>query len=90
MNSNSSSGVPYSRDVNNKSLFKRTKKICPLAAYEIEEIDYKNPKLLARFISERGRILPRRITSVCAKKQRALNTAIKRARMLGILPYSAV
>ena len=50
-------------------------------------IDYKDVRLLQRFISERGKIVPSRITAVCAKKQRELAKAIKRARFLGLLPY---
>jgi small subunit ribosomal protein S18 len=56
----------------------------------MEEIDYKNPELLMRFVSEGGRILPSRITNVCAKKQRKLKMAIRRARMLGLLLFACV
>ena len=52
-------------------------------------IDYKDVKLLSRFISEKGKIIPSRITSVSAKKQRELARAIKRARYIGLLPYVA-
>ncbi len=60
---------------------------CPLLEHSEHEIDYKNRNLLSRFTSEYGRILPRRITSVSAKKQRILALAIKRARYLALLPY---
>ena len=69
-----------------KVFFKR-KKSCPLSHPEAPAVDYKDPKLLGRFISERGRILPSRITAVSAKKQRALRKAIKQARFLALLPF---
>ena len=52
------------------------------------EIDYKNPAMLRRFITEQGKILPRRITGTCSKHQRTLVTAIKRARNIALLPYT--
>ncbi|MCD6035873.1 MAG: rpsR [Rickettsiales bacterium] len=72
-----------------KRVFFRRKKSCPLQDYAIADINYKDIKLLSRFISERGRILPSRITSVSAKKQRALKNAIKQARILALLPFVA-
>lgn len=69
-------------------VFFKRKKRCPLSEDGSPKVDYKNVKLLSRFISERGRILPSRITSVSAKKQRELKTAIKRARALALLPYA--
>jgi len=60
---------------------------CPLSGKGAPEVDYKNIKLLKKFISERGKILPSRITSVSTKKQRELTLAIKRARFLALLPY---
>lgn len=72
---------------NSKQLFFRRRKGCPLSEEHSPKIDYKNIKLLSRFISERGRILPSRITSVSAKKQRELKQAIKRARNLALLPF---
>lgn len=65
----------------------RRRKTCPLSGPKAPAIDYKDVRLLSRFISERGKILPSRITSVSAKKQRTLATAIKRARNLALLPY---
>ena len=62
-------------------------KSCPLSYDGAPKVDYKDVKLLKRFISDRGKILPSRITSVSAKKQRELSIAIKRARFLGLLPY---
>lgn len=70
-----------------KKVFFRRKKNCPLADFKAKEIDYKDIRLLTRFTSERGRILPTRITSICAKKQRKLAIAIKRARAIALLPY---
>jgi small subunit ribosomal protein S18 len=67
--------------------FFRRRKTCPFSGPNAPKIDYKDTKLLSRYISERGKIVPSRITAVSAKKQRELATAIKRARFLGILPY---
>lgn len=67
--------------------FFRRKKTCPFSGPNAPEIDYKDIKTLQRFISERGKIVPSRITAVSAKKQRVLAKAIKRARFLGLLPY---
>jgi small subunit ribosomal protein S18 len=70
-----------------RKVFFRRKKTCPLTGTNAPAIDYKDTKLLLRFISERGKILPSRITSVSHKKQRVLATAIKRARNLALLPF---
>lgn len=67
--------------------FFRRKKSCPFSGDNTPTIDYKDVKLLQRFMSERGKIVPSRITAVSAKKQRELAKAIKRARFLGLLPY---
>ena len=67
--------------------FFRRRKTCPFSAPNAPKIDYKDVKLLQRFISERGKMVPSRITAVSAKKQRALAGAIKRARYIGLLPY---
>ena len=67
--------------------FFRRRKTCPFSGEGAPKIDYKDIKLLQRFISERGKIVPSRITAVSAKKQRELARAIKRARYLGLLPY---
>ena len=69
--------------------FFRRRKASPFAHPEAPKIDYKDVKLLQRFISERGKIVPRRITAVTAKEQRALALAIKRARELALLPFVA-
>ena len=67
--------------------FFRRRKSCPFSAKDAPRIDYKDVRLLQGFVSERGKIVPSRITSVAAKKQRELAQAIKRARHLGLLPY---
>jgi small subunit ribosomal protein S18 len=67
--------------------FFRRRKSCPFSRKDAPKIDYKDVKLLQRFVSERGKIVPSRITAVSAKKQRALSQAIKRARFLALLPY---
>ncbi len=72
-----------------RKVFFRRKKTCPLSGKNAPVIDYKDVKMLSRYISERGKILPSRITSVCHKKQRELTTAIKRARNLALLPFVA-
>src|SRR5262247_2932982 len=68
--------------------FFRRRKSCPFSGPHAPKIDYKDVKLLQRFVSERGKIVPSRITAVSAKKQRELSQAIKRARFLGLLPYA--
>ncbi len=67
--------------------FFRRKKTCPFSGANAPKIDYKDVKLLQRFISERGKIVPSRITAVSNKKQRLLANAIKRARFMALLPY---
>ena len=67
--------------------FFRRRKTCPFSGDNAPKIDYKDVKLLQRYVSERGKIVPSRITAVSAKKQRELAQAIKRARFLGLLPY---
>ena len=66
---------------------KRKKKICAFCAEKVEFIDYKDAAKLRKFVSERSKILPRRITGTCAKHQRQLAIAIKRARQIALLPY---
>ena len=70
-----------------KPSFFRRRKSCPFDSPSAPIIDYKDTKLLSRFISERGKIVPSRITAVSAKKQRELTQAIKRARYLALMPY---
>jgi len=67
--------------------FCRRRKSCPFTGENAPKIDYKDVKTLSRYTSERGKIVPSRITAVSAKKQRELARAIKRARFLGLMPY---
>ena len=67
--------------------FFRRRKTCPFSGADAPKIDYKDVKLLQRFVSERGKMVPSRITAVSAKKQRELARAIKRARNLALLPF---
>ena len=66
---------------------RRRKKVCVFCGKENNEIDYKDVAKLRKYVSERGKILPRRITGNCAKHQRALTVAVKRARHLSMMPY---
>ena len=66
---------------------KARKKVCGFCVDKVENIDYKDIARLRRYMSERGKILPRRITGNCAKHQRALTVAIKRARHVALMPY---
>ena len=75
------------KDDKGRSLFKR-RKFCRFSAEKIEEIDYKDIDTLRDFIAENGKIIPARLTGTRAIFQRQLNTAIKRARFLAMLPYS--
>lgn len=68
--------------------FFRRRKSCPFAGENAPKIDYKEIRTLSRFVSERGKIVPSRITAVSAKKQRELAKAIKRARYLALIPYT--
>jgi small subunit ribosomal protein S18 len=71
----------------NRRPFFRRRKTCPFSGANAPKIDYKDVRLLQRYVSERGKIVPSRITAVSAAKQRELAAAIKRARFLGLLPY---
>lgn len=83
---NGRSGGGGGRGGGRKPFFRR-RKTCPFSGRDAPRIDYKDVKLLQRFISERGKIVPSRITAVSTKKQRELARAIKRARNLALLPY---
>lgn len=72
-----------------RRVFFRRRKTCPLTGPNAPRIDYRDVKLLSRFTSERGKILPSRITSVSTKKQRELARAIKRAREIALLPFAS-
>lgn len=65
------------------------RKVCNFCAEKVEGIDYKDATRLRKYISERGKILPRRISGNCAKHQRGLTTAVKRARIIALLPFVA-
>ena len=66
---------------------RRKKKVCQFCADKIDEIDYKDVARLRKYVSERAKILPRRISGTCAMHQRQLTTAIKRARKVALMPY---
>ena len=66
---------------------RKRRKVCSFCADKIERIDYKDVARLRRFLSERSKILPRRVTGTCARHQRALTYEIKRARLLALLPF---
>ena len=74
--------------VQQKRRGRRKKRVCAYCAEKINSIDYKEAAKLRKYISERGKILPRRITGNCAKHQRALTIAIKRARHIALMPYT--
>ncbi len=67
----------------------RRRKVCRLCENHVTSVDYKDEKLLRRFIVERGKIIPRRVSGNCAKHQRMLTRAVKRARIIAILPFVA-
>lgn len=73
----------------NRPARKGHKKICNFCADKVEYIDYKDVAKLRRYISDRAKILPRRVTGTCAHHQRELTTAIKRARQVALLPYTS-
>ena len=78
----------YDDDFNPK-FRKQRKKVCTLCHDKNFVLDYKNPEQLRKFINEKGKILPRRTTGACAKHQRDITLAIKRARHIAILPYAS-
>ena len=67
---------------------RRRKKVCVFCASDAKAIDYKDVETLKKYVSERGKILPRRVTGNCARHQRAITTAVKRARNIALLPYT--
>ena len=71
-------------DINTKS----DKKYCRFRKYGIKYVDYKDTNFLLQFVNEQGKILPRRVTGACAKAQRQITKAVKRARQIGVLPYT--
>ena len=83
-----SQGRPQRRRYRGRRFPKR--KVCSFCAEKIDVIDYKDVRRVRRFVTEQGKILPRRITGTCAHHQRMLTTAIKRARNIALLPYKSV
>jgi len=77
-------GAPGGR----KQYFRR-RKVCKFCAEKIDMIDYKDVRLIGQFVSERGKILPRRLTGTCSPHQHALTAAIKRARSIALLPFTS-
>jgi small subunit ribosomal protein S18 len=75
------------KDKGGRRGFFRRRRVCKFCVEKIDYINYKDVRLLAPFIPERGKIQPRRISGVCATHQRALQTAIKRARQIALVPY---
>ncbi|HZU29937.1 MAG TPA: 30S ribosomal protein S18 [Candidatus Angelobacter sp.] len=69
--------------------FFRRKKVCKFCVEKIDDINYKDVRLLGQFVAERGKIVPRRLTGVCTPHQRRLTAAIKRARNIALLPFAA-
>ena len=76
------------REERKVSAFEERKRFCPFSQINSPSIDYKDTKLLTRYISEKGKIIPSRITNIARIKQKELSTAIKRARFLGLLSYT--
>ena len=68
--------------------FKKRRKVCEFCERKVENVDYKDVVTLKKFVSERGKILPRRVSGNCAKHQRKLTQAIKRARIVALLPFT--
>jgi len=82
--------MPVPRRGGQPSKYRRARrKVCAFCVDKVEYIDYKSVNRLRRFVSERGKILPRRTTGTCASHQRTLTDAIKRAREIALLPFSA-
>lgn len=78
-------GIPVKRDRTRRP----RKRVCSFCVDKVESIDYKETGRLRKFLTERGKILPRRISGNCAKHQRQMTIAIKRARNVALLPFSA-
>ena len=74
---------------NDRNRDRRRRKVCAFCADKVETIDYKDVARLRRYLSERAKIVPRRVTGTCARHQRELTVAIKRARHIALLPYVA-
>lgn len=81
-------GKAGAKGAKGKKVFYRRRKVCKFCADKIDYVDYKDVKLLAGFIPERSKILPRRISGTCARHQRLLQQGIKRARHLALIPFA--
>ena len=81
--------MPFQGGNNNRRRGKRRPKVCYYCADKLEHADYKDVDRLRKYVSERWKIVPRRVTGNCAKHQRQLTIAIKRARFMALLPYTA-
>ena len=79
--------MPYDRD--NRTKPRKRRKVCQFCVDKMTHVDYKDTARLKKYLSERGKILPRRTTGTCAQHQRQLTEAIKRARQIALLPYVA-
>jgi len=79
---------PGGREGGGREFFRR-KKVCKFCVEKIDDINYKDVRLLGQFVAERGKIVPRRLTGVCTPHQRRLTSAIKRARNIALLPFAA-
>lgn len=66
---------------------RRRRKVCHMCQNKLDTLDYKDVKTLQKFVSDRGKILPRRVTGTCTKHQRVVTTAVKRARIVALLPF---
>lgn len=89
MADNERSGRRFDREGGRPMRPRRSRrKVCAFCADKVEFIDYKDVNRLKKFVSEQGKILPKRMTGTCAKHQRELTTAIKRARHLALMPYT--
>lgn len=76
------------RSKNDKPFRRPRKKVCNFCVDKVEEIDYKDVEKLKKYVSDKGKILPRRVTGTCAKHQRKVTVAIKRARTIALLPFT--
>ncbi len=83
------SGPAGAAERREKSGRKQHRKVCNFCVEKVERIDYKEVTRLRRFVSERGKILPRRVTGTCARHQRPLTVALKRARHIALLPFTS-
>jgi len=70
-------------------VIRKRRKVCRFCEKQVKRIDYRDDRILKRYVSERGKIVPGRVTGVCAKHQRWLSQAIKRARVMGFLPFTS-